>query len=118
MAQGFASVILTTQSEMLVDDHGLVHGGFLFGAVDHAAMLAVNDPNVVLGASSCRFLAPLRVGQRVLCEARVVSEEGRKRRVEVTARVGEQEVLAGELTCFVLERHVLNEAPAVGEEAE
>jgi acyl-coenzyme A thioesterase PaaI-like protein len=48
---------------MAVDDRGLVHGGFVFGLADHAAMLAVNDPNVVLGAASTRFLKPVRVGE-------------------------------------------------------
>ena len=105
---GRASVRLVTTEAMAVDDRGLVHGGFVFGAVDHAAMLAVNDPNVVLGSADVRFKAPVRVGEQVTCSARVTGEKGRKRLVEVEARVGDTVVLAGLLTCFVLEQHVLD----------
>ena len=85
-----------------------MHGGFVFGAADYAAMLAVNDPNVVLGSADCRFLAPVRVGAEVLISATVEAEKGRKRVVAVEAKVGEQVVLSGTLTCFVLDRHVLD----------
>lgn len=93
---------------MGADDRGLVHGGFVFGAADYAAMLAVNDPNVVLGAASVRFVAPVRVGEVVLVEAWRTAVAGRKHTVEVRATVGETEVLVGTLTAFVLDRHVLD----------
>ena len=48
---------------MAADGRGLVHGGFTFGLADFAAMCAVNDPNVVLGAATCKFLAPVQVGR-------------------------------------------------------
>ena len=47
----FCRVELTTTPDMAVDASGLVHGGFIFGLADHAAMVAVNHPNVVLGAA-------------------------------------------------------------------
>lgn len=50
---------------MKVDSHGLIHGGFLFGAADYASMLAVNDPNVVLASAEVRFLRPLKSGDTV-----------------------------------------------------
>ncbi len=102
-----AEVVLTTRQRMAVDAQGLVHGGFVFGAADHAAMLAVNDPNVVLGSAEARFLAPVVVGEAVALAATVESEEGRKRIVRVEGRVGTRPVLRAILTCFVLDRHVL-----------
>ena len=54
----YAEVLLHTTQQMSADSQGLVHGGFIFGAADYAAMLAVNDPYVVLGASSSKFVAP------------------------------------------------------------
>ena len=69
-AAGTARVGLTTLPEMAVDAAGLVHGGFVFGLADHAAMLAVNDPYVVLGSAAVRFLRPVRVGERLIAEAR------------------------------------------------
>lgn len=105
---GRAVVDLRTTAKMSVDDRGLVHGGFVFGAVDHAAMLAVNDPNVVLGAAEVRFIAPVRVGETVRASARVVEEKGRKRIVEGRAEVDGREVLVGTFTTFVLDQHVLD----------
>ncbi|MEM7048073.1 MAG: hotdog domain-containing protein [Acidobacteriota bacterium] len=107
LSEGRAEVVLDTLPSMVADDAGLVHGGFVFGCVDYAAMLAVNHPNVVLGAADCRFLAPVRLADRLVAEAQVEEAAGRKRRVRVTARVGEREVLTGVLTCFVLQDHVL-----------
>jgi acyl-coenzyme A thioesterase PaaI-like protein len=102
-----ASATLRTRPEMAADPQGLVHGGFVFGLADFAAMAAVNDPNVVLGASEVRFVAPVRVGETVTAEAHVTAGSGRKRTVEVSARVGERVVLTGTLTAFVLDAHVL-----------
>jgi acyl-coenzyme A thioesterase PaaI-like protein len=109
LAPGEARVALTTLPEMAVDRSGLVHGGFVFGLADHAAMLAVNDPHVVLGTAAVRFLKPVAVGERLVAVARRQAVEGRKHQVSVEVRRGEDAVLAGDLTCFVLERPVLGE---------
>jgi acyl-coenzyme A thioesterase PaaI-like protein len=108
VTEGAATVRLSTSAAMAADAQGLVHGGFVFGAADYAAMLAVNDPFVVLGAAETRFLAPVRVGEAVDCEAVVVSPSARKNVVEVVARVGDRVVLTGTFTAFVLDRHVLD----------
>ncbi len=110
VAPGQATVRLTTLPAMVVDGHGLVHGGFIFGLADHAAMLAVNDPNVVLGAAATRFLAPVVVGEVVVATAQVDPPDtgGRKRKVLVEVRRGDVVVMTGEFTCFVLDQHVLD----------
>jgi acyl-coenzyme A thioesterase PaaI-like protein len=107
LAPGRACVELETTPVMAADEQGLVHGGFVFGAADYAAMLAVNDPNVVLGSAQTRFLAPVRVGETVVAEATVVEESGKKRVVEVGVRRGDDLVVEARLVCFVLEKHVL-----------
>lgn len=105
---GLAEVRLVTTAVMAADDHGLCHGGFVFGAADYAAMLAVNDPNVVLGSAQVKFLRPVRVGEAVVARATCTAEQGKKRTVAVeVARADGELVLAGELVCFVLPRHVL-----------
>jgi uncharacterized protein (TIGR00369 family) len=107
LAEGTATVSLVTTLRMAVDEHGLVHGGFVFGLADHAAMLAINEPTVVLGSADLRFLAPVRAGQRVVATARVVERPGKKILVDVEASADEVVVLTGRLTCFVPPRHVL-----------
>ena len=102
-------VELEANGEMAVDEKGLVHGGFTFGLADYAAMLAVNHPNVVLGASRVRFLAPVKSGDLMLARACVVDRDGKRREVEVSVSVGDREVLAGTMTCFTLDKHVLEQ---------
>ena len=106
---GRAVVRLTTLPPMAADDQGLVHGGFVFGLADYAAMLAVNDPLVVLGAAAVRFLAPVAVGETLMAEAVVTEGKEKKRQVEVTVQRDGKSVFTGSFTCFVLARHVLDQ---------
>lgn len=106
---GRACVTLETREEMLADDHGLIHGGFLFSLADHAAMLAVNHPNVVLGSADVRFRAPVVLGDPLEAEARVDEEQRQGRKVPVTVEIrrrGER-IFTGVFVCFTPERHVL-----------
>ena len=104
---GCSLVELTPLQEMAVDARGLVHGGFVFGLADYAAMIAVNDPNVVLGAAESRFLKPVQVGQRLVAEARVDDVRGKKHVVSVRVTLEGESVFTGVFSCFVLEKHVL-----------
>ncbi len=107
LEKDYSEVLLHTTQQMSADQHGLLHGGFIFGAADYAAMSAVNDPFVVLGSSSSKFIAPVKVRDVVLCKARVMSEKGKKRVVAVQAFVSEKLVYEGSFTTFVLDTHVL-----------
>ncbi len=104
---GCSCVELSTTPQMAADDHGLVHGGFIFGAADYAAMIAVNHPCVVLGASDVKFLKPVRVGQTLRVTARVQENKGRKYWVSASASRDGEDVFQGMFTCFVLDKHVL-----------
>ena len=106
-AEGKSTVKFKALPEMAVDDMGLVHGGFIFGLADYAAMIAVNDPNVVLGAASVKFLRPVKVGDQVTATASVTEKEGKKREVSVTVEKEGVTVFEGTFTCFVLNAHVL-----------
>jgi len=108
LGDGESIVELEALEEMAVDEWGLIHGGFTFGLADYAAMLAVNHPNVVLASAEVRFTAPVRVGNLMRAEARVVEERGKWRRVEVEVSVDDRTVLEGVMDCVVLRRHVLD----------
>ena len=107
LQENYAEVLLHTTQQMAADTQGLVHGGFVFGAADYAAMSAVNDPYVVLGASNSKFTAPVKVGDAVLCKAKVVNTKGKKAEVNVEAFVNDKLVFEGHFTTFVLPSHVL-----------
>lgn len=104
-----ASARLETYPEMAADERGLVHGGFTFGLADYAAMLAVNDPKVVLGGSECRFLAPVTVGETMTATAEITEVKGKKRVVHCSVAT-HRKVFEGTFVCFVLDQHVLDQA--------
>lgn len=108
LAAGSARVALDTLGSMAADARGLVHGGFVFGLADYAAMLAVNHPHVVLAEAHSRFLRPVRVGERVVATATVSAAQGRRHEVRVQAHVDATVVFEGTFVCFVLAGHVLD----------
>jgi acyl-coenzyme A thioesterase PaaI-like protein len=105
---GRARVVLDTIPSMTADDRALVHGGFTFGLADYAAMLAVNEPTVVLASAEVKFLGPVVAGERLEAQAEVERSEDRKRWVTVEVRREGQPVLTARLLAVVLERHVLD----------
>jgi uncharacterized protein (TIGR00369 family) len=107
LERGFARVELDVTEEMLADDQGLAHGGFVFSLADHAAMLAVNHPNVVLGAAEVRFHTPVVLGDHLVAEARVGDRSEPKIPVQVDVLRRGEVVFSGQFLCFTPERHVL-----------
>jgi len=107
LGEGYSLVSLKTTKEMGVDEFGLIHGGFVFGMADYAAMIAVNHPNVALGAADVKFLKPVRAGDTLMAEARREKKAGKKENVFVQVVRDGENVFEGTFVCFVLEKHVL-----------
>ncbi len=108
IAKGIAVVTLVATADMAADAKGLVHGGFVFGMADYAAMLAINHPNVVLGAAEVRFLKPVVVGDALAATAKRGEDAGKKQMVEVEVKRGDELVFTGTFTCFSPDGHVLD----------
>ncbi|GHS89988.1 hypothetical protein FACS189487_11200 [Campylobacterota bacterium] len=107
--ESYAKVRLLTTDEMAVDRRGLVHSGFVFAAANFAAIAAVNKPNVVLAVAKCNFLAPLKVEDEVIFEARAMQNTTRKRNVIVTGTIlSKIKVFEGEFAVVVTDRHTLS----------
>lgn len=106
-ADGHAEVEFVATERMRADATGLVHGGFVFGLADHAAMLAVGAPTVVLAAASLEFVAPVAVGDRVRAAAQLAESSGKKHVVDVVVTVGDTTVMRSRITAVVPTRHVL-----------
>ncbi len=107
LAKGYAQVQLKTDAKMAADEEGLIHGGFIFGAADFAAMCAVNEPNVVLTGSTCRFIAPSATGDVIDFEATIVEQEGAKALVEVVGQCHGRDVFTASFKTYVTNEHVL-----------
>ena len=110
LGEGQAVVELTPTPEMAADDRGLVHGGFVFGLADYAAMLAVNHPNVVLASAAVKFLAPVVVGERLRASARISSQQGKRAAVEVEVTLNGDVVFSGSFDTASPSSHVLDRA--------
>ena len=109
LAPGRARVAMETTRDMAADARGLVHGGFTFGLADYAAMLAVNEPTVVLASATTKFLGPIVVGDRVEADAAVERTDGRKRWVKVVVRRDGTPMFEGEFMAFVPDTHILDQ---------
>ena len=95
---------------MTVDEKGLIHGGFIFGIADYAAMLAVNHENVVLASSSCKFLKPSRKEDLIRAEARVTEQQGKKFYIEVNIFSNNSITFSGSFMAVIPKNHVLTES--------
>ena len=102
-----AKVKLEATEEMAVDEEGLIHGGFTFGAADFCAMATVNDPFVVLVRSQCEFMAPVKIGDIVEFVSETILKEKRKYEVKVIGYLNEIKVFEGLFSCVKLDKHVL-----------
>lgn len=105
----YAEVRLDVNDAMVVDDRGLIHGGFTFSLADYAAMLSVNHPFVVLKSSNVSFLKPVLLGDTLIAKANVVEKDGNNSIVwcEVFNQ-NKNKVFEGEFFCISLKEHVLD----------
>jgi uncharacterized protein (TIGR00369 family) len=110
ISEKFSSVELKTKKTMVVDEKGLIHGGFTFSLADYSAMLAVNHPYVVLHRAEVKFTKPVVLGDTLIARAQVISEDGSKKEVfvEVFKKGTDEKVFEGKFFCVVLDRHVLD----------
>jgi len=108
LKDNYAKVQLDTTKIMSADSFGLIHGGFIFSSADYCAMLAINNPNVVLAKSNTKFIAPVKLGDIVILEANVISSDGFKSEVEVLAKVQDKEVFKGTFFTATLKKHIFD----------
>jgi acyl-coenzyme A thioesterase PaaI-like protein len=103
-----AEVKLELTHEMAADEKGLIHGGFIFGLADYAAMICVNEPLVVLSSSSCSFLKPLKIGETAIAYAETIKQEKNKYFVNVSVYSNKILVFKGEFNAVITKKHVLD----------
>ena len=102
-----ATIKLETNEDMLADDKGLIHGGFIFSAADYCAMITINHPNVVLGSAEVKFIKPLKIRETAFFKSEVLNTEGKKVLVKVDGFKNDDKFFEGTFKCYVLDKHVL-----------
>jgi acyl-CoA thioesterase len=92
---GFAVLSMSIGVDM-VNGHGLCHGGFIFSLADSALAFACNSHNQRHVAQHCQiaYLAPGRLGMRLLAEARERYRGERNGIYDVTVRTEAGETIA------------------------
>jgi len=107
LKKSYAKVVLQTTQEMSVDEFGLIHSGFIFGAAEYAAVAAVNEENVVIIGCRSKFFAPAKLGDSIEFEAKGRYEEARKREIKVIGSINDVKVFEGIFHAVLLEKHIL-----------
>jgi acyl-CoA thioesterase len=92
---GFALLSMSVGMDM-VNGHGLCHGGYIFALADSALAFACNSHNQRHVAQHCQiaYLAPARLGMRLLAEARERFRGERSGIYDVTVRTEAGETIA------------------------
>jgi acyl-CoA thioesterase len=88
------AVLSMTITEAMVNGHGIAHGGFIFTLADSAFAFACNSHGPFAVAAQCHiaYLAPVRLGERLVAAAREVHREGRSGIYDVRVTRGEHAV--------------------------
>ena len=89
--QGWARTRLTVRDDM-VNGHDICHGGVIFSLADTAFACACNSwgPVTVAAGADIVFIAPGRLGDVLVAEARMRTGYGRNGVYDVTVTRGEQ----------------------------
>lgn len=92
---GYARAAMEVKPFM-VNGHDILHGGMCFTLADTAFAYCCNSHDVVTVASACSisFLAPGKLGDRLVAEAAEVCKTGRAGVTDVTVRTEAGQVLA------------------------
>ena len=107
LEKGHSKTTLQTTKEMVVDDLGLIHSGFIFSGAEYAALVSINQENLVAIGSKCKFLAPAKEGDTIEFEAVAKFEDSRKREVKVTGHINDIKIFDGIFQIVILEQHIL-----------
>lgn len=92
---GVASLSMTVRDEM-TNGHGIAHGGFLFMLADSAFAFACNSHGQRAVAAGCQiqYLAPAKLGDRLIAHAVERYREGRSGITDVTVTRSDATVIA------------------------
>jgi acyl-CoA thioesterase len=106
--EGYARTEFKLHKDMAVDEHDLAFTGYIFNAANYAAMIAVNEPNVIISSAKTMFLLPIKVGEVLTFEAISKHRESKKKMIRVTATQQGVKVFEGEFATLVYDSHVLD----------
>ncbi|WP_324717688.1 transcription factor FapR [Carboxydochorda subterranea] len=87
--------LLRTTGEMAFARTGIVRGHYLFAQANSLAVALIDADWALTGSARVRFIRPVRVGEEVVCSARIQRSRGSTHLVVVDSRVRQAQVLRG-----------------------
>ena len=95
VAPGRATARMTV-TDLMINGHGMAHGGYVFLLADTAFAFACNTygATTVARSAAITFLAPVRAGDELVADALERHRRGRSGLYDVTVRLASGEVLA------------------------
>jgi len=106
--EGEAIIRLNCTEDMVADQKGLIHTGFMFSSANYAALLAVNEPNAITIVSKVNFLLPAVLNDEIIFKSHAMQTESRKRIVKVDGFIRDNKIFEAEFSIVIMERHILN----------
>ncbi|ELY7256631.1 hypothetical protein SNU32_000072 [Campylobacter upsaliensis] len=107
LSKNYAKSVLITNSEMIIDEQGLIMDAFVFAAANYVAQAAVNKEFSVLISSKSYFYAPLKMGDILELEAHALFDESSKKRsVKVVGRVKEIKMFESSIQIICTDDHI------------
>ncbi|HEY8464991.1 MAG TPA: transcription factor FapR [Bacillota bacterium] len=94
--------LLDITGEMVSEKSGIARGHILFAQANSLANAIVDAAVALTGEARIKFIAPVRLGERVLAKAHVVKVDGRKREVEVIMKTKKNLVFQGIFLIYCL----------------
>lgn len=95
-----------TNADMVADDDGLIHTGFIFSAANYAALVAINEEFCVTIGARIHFYGAIKLGDVVEFEAKAHFDESRKREVRVMGKTKDIKIFEGTFQLVTLEEHI------------
>jgi acyl-coenzyme A thioesterase PaaI-like protein len=100
--------LLDTTDEMGMGKTKIIRGHVLFAQANSLANTIVDADVALTGEAQIKFVAPVRVGERILAKARVVKSKGRKKEVEIIMKTKKGLVFQGTFEVYCLDFSMAN----------
>lgn len=101
-----AKTRLFTTTDMVCDNDGLIHSGFIFSAANYAALASINLENCITINARINFFAPAKLGDTIDFDATAYFDESRKRDVRVFGYIKDMKVFEGTFQLVTLDEHI------------
>lgn len=99
----------TAFSELMIDESMVLakarvaRGHYLFAQANSLAIALVDAPMALTGSVELKFIRPVQLGEVVIAEGKVLKRKQNKYWVQVSEKVGSEEVLRGNWVLFAFE---------------